>query len=48
VTTVGRLNITAGENRHSKREASITKVNAECYAAIHSAFTFAMSVLSSS
>jgi len=42
VTTIDRLKLTRTENRHSKPEAGIAKLNDECYAAIHSAFNFAM------
>ena len=40
---IERLKLSRIENRHIKPEAGIAKVNEECYAAIHSAFTFAMS-----
>ena len=39
MTKIDRLKLSRIENRHSKREAGIAKVNDECYAVIHSAFT---------
>ena len=38
MTKIDRLKLSKIENRHSKPEAGIAKVNDECYAAIHSAF----------
>ena len=43
MTKIDRLKLSRIEKRHSKPESGIAKVNDESYAAIHLAFSFAMS-----